>query len=163
VPGKWTGAAGLKIDPAATSAAVTIPANYVEAKPPAPGATPPPSSVADQGLGAFLLVAFGFGLLAIFTPCVFPMIPTPLSYFLSRQSGTRRDSIVEAVVFCLGIVVLFSGIGLVVTAILGPFGIVQLGSNPWVNGFITVLFIAFGLSLLGAFEITIPSAILTRL
>ena len=40
---------------------------------------------------------------------------------------------------------------------------VQLGSNPWVNGFIAALFIAFGLSLLGAFEITIPSAILTRL
>src|SRR5207248_4701408 len=47
--------------------------------------------------------------------------------------------------------------------LLGPFGIVQLGSNPWVNGFITLLFIVFGLSLLGAFEITIPSAVLTRL
>ena len=58
---------------------------------------------------------------------------------------------------------LFSGLGLLTTAILGPFGVVQLGSNPWVNGFISVLFIAFGLSLLGAFEITIPSAILTRL
>jgi thiol:disulfide interchange protein len=67
------------------------------------------------------------------------------------------------VVFCLGIVVLFSGMGLAITAALGPFGIVQLGSNPWVNAFISVLFIAFGLSLLGAFEITIPSSILTRL
>src|SRR5207248_1929316 len=47
--------------------------------------------------------------------------------------------------------------------LLGPFGIVQLGSNPWVNGFITLLFITFGLSLLGAFEITIPSVVLTRL
>src|SRR4029077_5952506 len=65
--------------------------------------------------------------------------------------------------FCLGIIVLFSGIGLLITLILGPFGIVQLGSNKWVNGFIAALFIAFGLSLLGAFEITIPSSILTRL
>jgi thiol:disulfide interchange protein DsbD len=163
VPGKWTGTAGLKIDPAATFAAATIPADYVEAKPPAPGAAPGTSSAPDQGIAAFLLVAFSFGLLAIFTPCVFPMIPITMSYFLNQQSGGRRESVVQAVVFCLGIVVLFSGIGLVVTAILGPFGIVQLGSNPWVNGFITVLFVAFGLSLLGAFEITIPSAILTRL
>ena len=69
----------------------------------------------------------------------------------------------QAVVFCLGIVVLFSGLGLAATAILGPFGVVQLGSNPWVNGFIALVFLAFGLSLLGAFEITIPSGILTRL
>src|SRR5262249_39240219 len=57
----------------------------------------------------------------------------------------------------------FSGLGLATTAILGPFGIVTLGSNPWVNAFISVLFIAFNLSLLSAFEITIPSSILTRL
>ena len=91
------------------------------------------------------------------------MIPITMSYFLNRQSGGRRESIVQALVFCLGIIVLFSGLGLATTAILGPFGIVTLGSNPWVNAFISVLFIAFGLSLLGAFEITIPSFILTRL
>ena len=91
------------------------------------------------------------------------MIPITMSYFLNRQSGGRRESIVQALIFCLGIIVLFSGLGLATTAILGPFGIVTLGSNPWVNGFISALFIAFGLSLLGAFEITIPSVILTRL
>ena len=107
-------------------------------------------------------MAFGFGLAAIFTPCVFPMIPITMSFFLNRQ-GTRRESVFQAVLFCLGIVVLFSGLGLMTTAILGPFGVVQLGSNPWVNGFIAMVFLAFGLSLLGAFEITIPSSVLTRL
>jgi len=163
VPGKWAGTANLSVDPAATAAAA-IPAGYSEAQ--APPANSSPAQTAgsqDQGLGAFLLVAFGFGLASIFTPCVFPMIPITMSFFLNRQSGGRRDSVVQAVVFCLGIIVLFSGIGLLITAILGPFGIVQLGSNRWVNGFISALFIAFGLSLLGAFEITIPSAILTRL
>ena len=58
---------------------------------------------------------------------------------------------------------LFSALGLAATAILGPFGVVQLGSNPWVNGFIALVFLAFGLSLLGAFEITIPSGVLTKL
>ena len=157
VPGKWSGAAAITVDPAAR-AAVTIPAGYAEAKPPAQSSAP-----SEQGWAAFLLLAFGFGLASIFTPCVFPMIPITMSYFLNRQSGRRRDSVMQAVVFCLGIVVLFSGLGLLVTAILGPFGVSKLGANPWVNGFIAALFIAFGLSLLGAFEIAIPSSILTRL
>jgi thiol:disulfide interchange protein DsbD len=59
--------------------------------------------------------------------------------------------------------VLFTGIGLATTAILGPFGVVQLGSNLWVNSFIAIVFIAFGLSLLGAFEITLPSGLLTKM
>ena len=162
VPGKWAGTAKLTVDPASSAAAVAIPAGYSEAKPPVADASTGSASK-DQGLAAFLLVAFGFGLLSIFTPCVFPMIPITMSYFLNRQSGGRRDAVVQAVVFCLGIIVLFSGIGLLITAILGPFGVVQLGSNRWVNGFIAALFIAFGLSLLGAFEITIPSSILTKL
>ena len=165
VPARWTGTANLKIDPAA-SAAVVIPAGFIEARKPAPGTSTSdtaPQTAPDQGLLAFLGVAFGFGLASIFTPCVFPMIPITMSYFLNRQSGSRKESVVQAVVFCLGIIVLFSGLGLLVTALLGPFGVAQLGANPWVNTFIAVLFLAFGLSLLGAFEITIPSVILTRL
>ena len=163
-PRRRTAIATLTIDAAAPAAAATIPAGYAEVtgslKPrAAPGA---PVSTDTQGLGAFLLVAFGFGLAAIFTPCVFPMIPITMSFFLNRQ-GTRREAILQAMLFCLGIVVLFSGLGLLTTAILGPFGVVQLGSNPWVNGFIALVFLAFGLSLLGAFEITIPSSVLTRL
>jgi thiol:disulfide interchange protein DsbD len=114
-------------------------------------------------MALFLLTAFGFGLAAIFTPCVFPMIPITMSFFLNRPSGSRRESVTQAAIFCIGIIVLFSGLGLLATALLGPFGIVQLGSNPWVNGFIALVFLAFGLSLLGAFEITVPSSVLTRL
>jgi thiol:disulfide interchange protein len=162
VPSKWAGTATLTVDPAASAAAIVIPAGYSEPTPSAPDTSSAPAA-STQGLLGFLAVAFGFGLASIFTPCVFPMIPITMSYFLNRQSGGRRESIVQALVFCLGIIVLFSGLGLATTAILGPFGIVTLGSNPWVNAFISVLFIAFGLSLLGAFEITIPSVILTRL
>jgi thiol:disulfide interchange protein/peroxiredoxin len=160
VPGRWAGSVNVDVQPGA-AAAVAIPVGFEEAKPAPEGATP--SAGADRGLASFLLVAFGFGLASIFTPCVFPMIPITMSYFLNRQAGGQRDGVTQAVVFCLGIIVLFSGIGLLITAALGPFGIVQLGSNPWVNGFIAALFIVFGLSLLGAFEITIPSAVLTRL
>jgi thiol:disulfide interchange protein len=159
VPSKWSGTVAV---PAGTSGAIVIPAGYSEARPPAPGQTST-TSTAEQGIGAFLAIAFGFGLASIFTPCVFPMIPITMSYFLNRPAGGRRDSVTQALVFCLGIIVLFTGLGLLMTAVLGPFGIVALGSNPWVNGFISALFIVFGLSLLGAFEITIPSSILTRL
>jgi thiol:disulfide interchange protein DsbD len=117
----------------------------------------------NQGLAQFLAIAFGLGLAAIFTPCVFPMIPITMSFFLGQQTGSRRDSLVQALVFCLGIIVLFSVLGFAVTAIAGPFGVVQLGSSRWVNGFIALVFFAFGLSLLGAFEITLPSGLLTKL
>jgi thiol:disulfide interchange protein DsbD len=160
VPSKWSGSVAV---PAGASNAIAIPAGYAEGKPPRTPSSPDSAPAPEQGIVAFLLVAFGFGLASIFTPCVFPMIPITMSYFLNRQSGGRRDSVVQAVVFCLGIIVLFTGLGLAMTALLGPFGVVALGSNPWVNGFISALFIAFGLSLLGAFEITIPSSILTRL
>jgi thiol:disulfide interchange protein DsbD len=157
VPGRWTGVANLTVDPSVKAVVETIPAGYAEAKP-----VPAPSGTGGES-HSFLLVAFGFGLAALFTPCVFPMIPITMSYFLSRPSARRRESVTQAAVFCLGIVVLFSGLGLLTTALLGPFGIVTLGSNSWVNGFIAALFLAFGLSLLGAFEINIPSPILTRL
>ena len=159
VPGRWSGKVNLTIDPAlkTTGLAFSLP-GLTEVKPPARAAAAPP-----QSLTLFLLAAFGFGLASIFTPCCFPMIPITMSYFLNRESGGRRDTIVHAVVFCLGIIVLFSALGLLITAALGPVGVVQLGASPWVNGFIAVLFIAFSLSLLGAFEITIPSSVLTRL
>lgn len=161
--------ATLTVDPGATATAVSIPSGYAEPSVPKPG-TVSSAGAADQGWWAFLLVAFGFGLATIFTPCVFPMIPITVSYFLNQQGGTegaaapkKSNAVSQAVVFCLGIIVLFSGLGLATTAIMGPAGVAQLGANPWVNGFISALFIAFGLSLLGAFEITIPSSILTRL
>jgi thiol:disulfide interchange protein len=180
VPSKWSGAATLTVDPAAKSGAPAIPAGYAEPVVPASGpgssgpgssgtgSSGPPSSgsaaaAQPESLGAFLVVAFGLGLASIFTPCVFPMIPITMSYFLNRPTGGRRESVTQAVVFCLGIVVLFSGLGLAASAILGPAGVKQLGANKWVNGFIAALFIAFGMSLLGAFEITIPSSILTPL
>jgi thiol:disulfide interchange protein DsbD len=166
-PVKRRATATFTIDPNAKTAAVEIPAGYTEFKPgvtaPVPASARPVPGTDPGDLAVFLLTAFGFGLAAIFTPCVFPMIPITMSFFLNRPSGSRRESVTQALIFCIGIVVLFSGLGLMATAVLGPLGIVQLGSNPWVNAFIAAIFLAFGLSLLGAFEITIPSSLLTRL
>src|SRR5262249_21319242 len=130
--------------------------------PAAPAPNPP-----APGFG-FLLTTFAAGLAAIFTPCVFPMIPFTVSYFINRSSGSsaagsRRDGIVQAIVFCLGVLVFFTGLGLITKAIAGPIGVVKLGNSPWVNGFIGLVFIVFGFSLLGAFELTLPSGLLTKM
>jgi thiol:disulfide interchange protein DsbD len=139
-----------------------------------PAAPAKPAAATFQGAGGsqdllpFLLTAFGFGLAALFTPCVFPMIPITVSFFLNQSSAAAavehpRGGWKQALVFCLGIIVLFTGLGFLVTALAGPFGVVQLGSSPWVNGFIALVFLVFGLSLLGAFELTLPSGLLTKL
>jgi thiol:disulfide interchange protein len=125
--------------------------------------SPSSGSPADQGLFRFAGLAFGMGLLAIFTPCVFPMIPITMSYFMSTQSGEKKASVTQATVFVVGVIALFTGLGAAVSIILGPFGMQTLGSNVWVNLFIALIFFAFSASLLGAFEITMPSGALTSL
>ena len=137
----------------------------------APASSPALPSVAgsnaSQDLLPFLLTAFGFGLASLFTPCVFPMIPITVSFFLNQggAAGTStKRGWTQALLFSQkGIVVLFTSLGFLITAIAGPFGVVQLGSSPWVNGFIALVFFTFGLSLLGAFELTLPSGLLTKL
>jgi thiol:disulfide interchange protein len=176
-PVKKTVASDITIGPGRAAASFSIPAGYAlvpasaaAAASPAPARQPVASRApitADEPLLPFLLTAFGFGLAALFTPCVFPMIPITVSFFLN-QSGPattpqKRGGWLQALIFCLGIIVLFTGLGFLVTAIAGPFGVVQLGSSPWVNGFIAVVFFAFGLSLLGAFELRLPSGLLTTL
>jgi thiol:disulfide interchange protein DsbD len=126
-------------------------------------AVSPLAIAAGSGTGMFLLTAFGLGLASIFTPCVFPMIPITVSFFLNQKGGPHHRGLGQALVFSLGIVVLFCALGLGVTAAVGPFGVNQLGANPWVNGFIAIVFGAAALSLLGAFEITLPSSLLTKL
>ena len=163
-----TATVAVRVDPGARAAAPVIPGGYApvgsavttsSSSAPAGPAQPVQMGGAGQNedLGQFMAVAFGFGLAAIFTPCVFPMIPFVISDFLNR-----KNAVAQAGLFCLGIVVVFTALGLATTAALGPFGVVQLGSNPWVNAFIFAVFIGFGLSMLGAFEITLPSGLVNR-
>ncbi|MBM3796586.1 MAG: redoxin [Acidobacteria bacterium] len=163
-----TAVAALKVNPAMRTIAPVIPAGYiaVQSKPlaaAAPAAAAMPVQLGatatgqNEDLSRFLLVAFGFGLAAIFTPCVFPMIPFVMSDFLHRS-----NAVFHALLFCIGIIVTFTTMGVAATAVLGPFGVQQIGSNPWVNAFIFAIFIAFGLSMLGAFEITLPSGLVNK-
>jgi thiol:disulfide interchange protein len=171
-PVKKTAMASLTFASGAPVGNFTLPAGYLLV--PATAAASPPAPPADskatpitvqQDLLPFLLTAFGFGLASLFTPCVFPMIPITVSFFLNQGGGsaTAKRGWLQALVFCVGIVVLFTSLGFLITAVAGPFGVVQLGSSPWINGFIALVFFIFGLSLLGAFELTLPSGLLTKL
>lgn len=167
----------LQIASGAPNEAFAIPAGYAAVATPQAVSIPPmrdqkkttavTKTGSNEPLLPFLMTAFGFGLAALFTPCVFPMIPITVSFFLNQSGAlggqTRAGAWKQALLFCLGIIVLFTAMGFLVTAIAGPFGVVQLGSSPWVNGFIALVFFAFGLSLLGAFELRLPSGLLTRL
>ncbi len=166
-PVRRSASAPVTIKASATDARFTPPEGYLalsavtsQSKAP-PTAPAGPANTGDYA--GFAVIAFGLGLASIFTPCVFPMIPFTVTYFLNRKSGSRGDSILQASIFSGGIVLLFTSLGLLTTALLGPFGVVLLGSNPWVNTFIALVFILFSLSLLGAFEITLPSSLLTKM
>jgi thiol:disulfide interchange protein len=171
-PVRKVAATQIDFKPGASAGSFTIPPGYALVR--APGAqsqtaaqTPTRSPEPRAALFPFLLTAFGFGLAALFTPCVFPMIPITVSFFLNQSATAddqaKRSGWTQALVFCLGIIALFTGLGFLVTAIAGPFGVVQLGSNPWVNGFIALVFCVFGISLLGAFELRLPAGLLTKL
>jgi thiol:disulfide interchange protein len=174
-PKKKSATASLTIDPSAKTEAIAIPAGFspipvLAATSGSAAATtattaPTPSSTpaSSGGLGFFLIAAFAAGVAAIFTPCVFPMIPFTVSYFLNRQTGGKKAGILQALAFCLGIVFFFTAIGALVKLAVGSAGVVELGNSPWVNGFIGALFVVFGFSLLGAFELALPSGLLTKL
>jgi thiol:disulfide interchange protein len=166
-PKRKSATASINVDASAPVAAIAIPAGYVDvgAKTTEAASVPAAAPVtktapANTDVGFFLLTTFLAGLAAIFTPCVFPMIPFTVSYFLNQKTSSP---VTQAIVFCLGIVVMFTGLGLLTTAIAGPIGVVQLGNSPWVNSFIAIVFIIFGLSLLGAYELTLPSGLLTKM
>ncbi|MEW6746131.1 MAG: cytochrome c biogenesis protein CcdA [Planctomycetota bacterium] len=110
---------------------------------------------ASQSLWKFLAIAFGLGILALGTPCVFPMIPITVSFF-TKQAESGGRPVAMATMYSLGIVIFFTGLGMILSAALGGTGAMQFAGNPWVNLFIAALFIVFALALFGLFEIQLP-------
>ncbi|MGA1198164.1 MAG: protein-disulfide reductase DsbD family protein, partial [Candidatus Latescibacterota bacterium] len=103
------------------------------------------------------------GLLALLTPCVFPMIPITVSFFTKQESQSRGESIAKSLAYCGGIIFTFTGLGLILAMTLGASGAAQFAANPWVNILITIIFVAFALALFGLFEIQLPYGLLNKL
>ena len=109
-------------------------------------------------LWIFLLGLLG-GLLAIFTPCVWPIIPMTVSFFLKRTDKGAQN----AILYGLSIIVLYVGLGLLVTIIFGASALNELSTNAVVNIFFFLLLVVFALSFFGLFEITLPDSWSTAL
>ena len=117
-----------------------------------------PAAEAEQSLWAFFLAAFVSGLVALLTPCVFPMIPMTVTFF-TRQSKSRAEGIGKASLYGLSIVLLYVLIGTAVSRINGP-EFANFVSTHWApNVFFFLIFLVFGLSFLGLFEIVLPSSL----
>ena len=100
---------------------------------------------------------FGGGLIALLTPCVFPMIPMTVTFF-TKRSKTRMKGILNALLYGFSIIVIYVSLGLVITALLGPTGLNDLSTNVWMNLIFFGIFIFFAISFLGAFEIRMPNS-----
>src|SRR5207247_7931533 len=107
----------------------------------------------SSGFLPFLWLAMTMGASSLATPCVFPMIPITVSYFTKNAEARRSDGIKQALVYSLGIVFTFTGLGLGLAALLGATGLNQFAANPWVNLLITAIFIGFALNLFGLYQI----------
>jgi thiol:disulfide interchange protein len=118
---------------------------------------------AKKSLFTFLLLAMGAGIAALFTPCVFPMIPITVSFFTKRMHSTRLRAVMDASVFSMGMVGTFTGLALPLVLMFGATSISQLVANRYFNLAFTLLMVLFALNLFGVFEIQIPSFILNRL
>ena len=100
--------------------------------------------------------------LAVLTPCVWPMIPMTVSFFLKRTKD-RNKSIKDAVTYGISIIVIYVGLGLLITVIFGASALNSLATNAVFNIIFFLLLVVFALSFFGAFELTLPESWTTKL
>ena len=117
----------------------------------------PVAEVKESNLWLTFILGFGGGLIALLTPCVFPMIPLTVSYF-TKSSTNKAKGIQNAITYGLSIIVIYVALGLAITGIFGADALNLLSTNAWFNIFFAVLFIVFAFSFFGYFEITLPSS-----
>ncbi len=112
-----------------------------------------------KGQNLIWTFVFGFlgGLLALLTPCVFPMIPLTVSFF-TKSSTDKRSGIRNAVIYGLSIIVIYVAIGLLITAIAGPTALNELSTDAVANVIFFLIFVFFAFSFFGYYEITLPSS-----
>ena len=115
---------------------------------------------ASEGIFPFLLFCAGGGLFALAMPCVWPMIPVTVNFFVKQGQKQNGSTTGLALAYCLSIILIFMGVGLLFAISFGAASLSKLANNPWLNFGVAALFIAFGLSLLGLFEISLPSFLL---
>ncbi|MBP5277069.1 MAG: thioredoxin family protein [Prevotella sp.] len=105
----------------------------------------------------FLMGLLG-GLVALFTPCVWPIIPMTVSFFLKRAKDDKKKGIKDAITYGISIVIIYLALGLAITAIFGASALNALSTNAIFNIFFCLLLVVFALSFFGWFELTLPES-----
>ncbi|MBQ3716820.1 MAG: thioredoxin family protein [Paludibacteraceae bacterium] len=116
------------------------------------------SSDTERSLWLIFILGILGGLLAIFTPCVWPIIPMTVSFFLKKGGGLK-----DAILYGLSIIILYVGLGLLVTILFGASALNDLSTNAVVNIIFFLILVIFSLSFFGLFEITLPDSWSTAL
>jgi thiol:disulfide interchange protein DsbD len=111
----------------------------------------------SMSLLLIFLAGFGGGLIALLTPCVFPMLPLTVAFF-TKQSKTRAEGIKNAVIYGLSIIVIYVALGLIFTALFGPQALNTFSTSAVMNLIFFGLFVIFALSFFGLFEIQLPNS-----
>lgn len=114
-------------------------------------------NVAGKAWWYILFLGFIGGLVALFTPCVWPIIPMTVSFFLKR-AGDRKKGIRDAVTYGVSIVVIYVALGLIITSIFGANALNDLSTNAIFNILFFLMLVVFAASFFGGFEITLPSS-----
>lgn len=115
------------------------------------------AAAADSPLWKIFLLGILGGLVALVTPCVWPIIPMTVSFFLKR-SGDKRKGLRDACLYGASIVVIYVALGLAVTALFGASALNALSTNALFNIFFFLLLVVFAASFFGAFELTLPAS-----
>ena len=124
-------------------------------------AAAPVEEAKDDNLWIFFWAAFGGGLLAVIMPCVFPMIPMTVSFFM-HGSSSKAKAKSEALFFAFSIVAIYTALGLLISFLFGP-GFLNWLSTHWLpNTLFFLIFILFAASFFGAFEIVLPSWLVNK-
>lgn len=116
------------------------------------------SDIANHSLLYIFLMGLIGGLLALVMPCIWPIIPMTVSFFLKRSKDDRQRGIRDAVTYGISIIVIYLALGIGVTAIFGPSTLNSLSTNAVFNIFIFLLLVVFALSFFGWFEIKLPDS-----
>lgn len=111
----------------------------------------------DRSIWSIFFLGFLGGLVALFTPCVWPIIPMTVSFFLKRNKD-KAKGVREAITYGISIIVIYVALGLIVTGIFGASALNALSTNAIFNIFFFLMLVVFAASFMGAFEITLPSS-----
>ncbi|MCC8145416.1 MAG: thioredoxin family protein [Bacteroidales bacterium] len=112
----------------------------------------------DKSWLTIFLLCFGGGLIALLTPCVWPIIPMTVSFFLKRSKTNRKKAIADAATYGLSIIVIYLVLGLLITMIFGASALNQLSTSALFNLIFFGLLVVFAISFFGAFELTLPQS-----